>query len=305
MVINLCVLVISSLRKHYRLYGLNKTHLFLRVQKTRKFRIKIPANLIFGEDILNVLYMEAFTVSAQWQRERDRGHKKSKSERGWELEQGRGLSPYCHQWGSNFTSSSKLDHFSNALIPEYRWLGIKHVNPGDIMHTVGQQFIAKHEILYLNLKTFGKYYWQKWQFLPPKLVPLYLLVIRSWKQESYPCPSLASALRKVGPAPHLGNTVELVLVGGVLVSQPENLSVVELTPFLFGCWVAWQEKDALSLLTPTSIPSMISWSTWKSWSCRSKAVRSSWHRPTAGYPKGVSVRIQRVRNRPISHCDEQ
>lgn len=82
MVINLCVLVISSLRKHYRLYGLNKTHLFLRVQKTRKFRIKIPANLIFGEDILNVLYMEAFTVSAQWQRERDRGHKKSKSERG-------------------------------------------------------------------------------------------------------------------------------------------------------------------------------------------------------------------------------
>jgi hypothetical protein len=56
--------------------------LFLRVQKTRKFRIKIPANLILGEDILNVLYMEAFTVSAQWQRERDRGHKKSKSERG-------------------------------------------------------------------------------------------------------------------------------------------------------------------------------------------------------------------------------
>lgn len=34
----------------------------------------------------------------------------------------------------------------------------------------------------------------------------------SWEQESCPCPSLAAALRKVGPVPCLGITVELTLV---------------------------------------------------------------------------------------------
>jgi hypothetical protein len=41
------------------------------------------------------------------------------------------------------------------------------------------------------------------------------LAPESREQESWPCPSSAAALGRVGPAPGLGNRVELTLVAGM------------------------------------------------------------------------------------------
>jgi hypothetical protein len=56
--------------------------------------------------------------------------------------------------------------------------------------------------------------------LPPKagkrMAPM------SSEQESFPCPSLTATLRKVSPAPWLGNIVELTLYVGFQVSQSQG-----------------------------------------------------------------------------------
>ena len=48
-----------------------------------------------------------------------------------------------------------------------------------------------------------------------------------WSHGSEPCPSPAAALLIAGPVPHLDSTVELVLVVGVWVNWPCNLSAVQ------------------------------------------------------------------------------
>lgn len=49
-----------------------------------------------------------------------------------------------------------------------------------------------------------------------------------------------AALRRVGPAPHPGNTVELLLVAGVWVSWLESVSVGEL---ISAIWKATHRKS--------------------------------------------------------------
>lgn len=46
--------------------------------------------------------------------------------------------------------------------------------------------------------------------------------LRVWEWESWPSPSLAATLKRVGPAPWLGSTVDLVLVARVWVSRPSS-----------------------------------------------------------------------------------
>lgn len=43
---------------------------------------------------------------------------------------------------------------------------------------------------------------------------------------------------------------------------------------------------------PTSIPSMNSWSTLREESSGTRAAESPWHRPTAGYLRGLLMRVQ-------------
>jgi hypothetical protein len=75
------------------------------------------------------------------------------------------------------------------------------------------------------------------------------LTLRSWEQESCPCPSLAIALGRAVPTPCLSNTVELVLLAKAQASLP------------------WDIRADLTLLPPrptlTSTPLMNCWSTWR------------------------------------------
>jgi hypothetical protein len=86
------------------------------------------------------------------------------------------------------------------------------------------------------------------------------------------CLSLAVALDGHGPA-----IVTLQWCGGVsggeLVGWPAQ---VLLRP----------TSRALNCPIPTSTPPMNCWNTWKSWSYRTKAAGSPWHRATTGYPRG-------------------
>jgi hypothetical protein len=52
-------------------------------------------------------------------------------------------------------------------------------------------------------------------------------VPRSSEWQSWPCPSPAAALRRAGPAPHLGNTVKLALNVGVVGDPAQGVSAGE------------------------------------------------------------------------------
>lgn len=61
---------------------------------------------------------------------------------------------------------------------------------------------------------------------------------------SYSWPSLAAALRKVGPVPHLGSAIELVPLAWVRMSGPEGMSVGELALPLVSCSTELAELGA-------------------------------------------------------------
>lgn len=72
-------------------------------------------------------------------------------------------------------------------------------------------------------------------------------------QESWLQPLLAAALGRVGSAPHLGNTVELVLVGvGEMMSQSQGHEPGGLAPTLIYHEVAWTGRDDLPPPHPSS-----------------------------------------------------
>lgn len=57
------------------------------------------------------------------------------------------------------------------------------------------------------------------------------------------CPSLgAAALKRAGPAPHVGCKIELALVEGVQESQPQGQEHGSAGPTLLWQEVAWLQK---------------------------------------------------------------
>jgi hypothetical protein len=66
----------------------------------------------------------------------------------------------------------------------------------------------------------------------------------SWEQEGWPYPSLAASLGRAGPAPRLGNIVELAWCWGCKWAICEGVSAGEVfLPFFFFFWaVAWMRE---------------------------------------------------------------
>ena len=75
------------------------------------------------------------------------------------------------------------------------------------------------------------------------------LAMRSSEWESWPCPSLAVALRRVGPAPYLGNRVELQEYTGEL-SQRVREGELTLNLVYFCYAEAWTREKCPLLSLP-------------------------------------------------------
>lgn len=136
------------------------------------------------------------------------------------------------------------------------------------------------------------------------------------------CPSTAAVLQRADPPPHLGNTIELVMLVSMQVSRAQGHESKRTVLAPLAAWgIGWvslgsagvlplvvkiqknPQANQLTQLPPRSRTRAKSWptstltlsmncrGTWRGCSCRSEAVGSPWYSTTARYPRRVSVRI--------------
>jgi hypothetical protein len=116
--------------------------------------------------------------------------------------------------------------YPRAMLP---WGTCSSVLPTETMETFGTMLLPES---CLGLWSGGSQglCWCLRPMLPPQAMQMSLaglrhcarLAPRSWEWESCRCPSLAAALGRADPAPHLGSSVKLALVAKVYMSLPQG-----------------------------------------------------------------------------------
>lgn len=88
--------------------------------------------------------------------------------------------------------------------------------------------------------------------------------------ESWPCPLLAAAHRRIGPVPHLGIIVELTALAGIKVNQPWGCENRRADPTSLSCHVVsgWGKEAPPCHLWQVGDLVWRPWK-WESWPCPS------------------------------------